>query len=874
MAFWFGSFGTSKAIWESGYIEEGQFISSYNSIELDLYETIENGVKSILPLDQTKTEKVSLYISQKNQNHLLADLPYSTKRWVDGLILDGGEFKKISVRHRGDNPNNWLHKKKSWRVKRKKNDLKDGTRVFNYHLPRDTALINTYLGYYIAEKMDIPVPRYKFVELYINDRYEGLYLELEHLDENFLRMNNTMPVNLYKGTPSRTDKPLNQDVDLFGNPYLWEKRAIYNPRSPDDYYDMSNLLNLVRESLNDPRKMDRLGEVANLKKWANFSAYETIMQSWHNYEKNNMYIISDPWIGEIYPIAYDTIFNDTKSRMFIDETVKMDNAAHALIESLSNNSRFLYQKYKILNEHIQNNIYDDISREANRIYALIRDSWKNDPSHSQFVLTNEFEKNLLFTKGMDNEVQRLIERIEYIEKELTSNLKLNDTPSWSQEQKMLKFVTHSRKPTTDIKICFDNKFKNENILTLTSLNGDQFNGLKDEEGCQNFDLIMNSNRTKPQGNRSRVTTFVANIGFNIDPTIFLFNLNTEQKIRSIKARYLGEESFIDAVNDITSNVNSRVLNNKPLKYSENNNLVTWEGDININGLVVLNEPIVIMPGTSIRLSKNSSIIFKNKVTSIGDKYNSIRFMRSDNEPWGVIALIGEKTNNSEIQYTEFSGGSGGSFGGYEFTGMFNIYSSQNISMRDVKFSHNSGYDDLIHVLYSSDISLTNSHLHDARSDAIDIDISDMQIADTTFYNSGNDAIDAMTSVVKITNTHISNAGDKGLSAGESSDVYVSNLIFQNNVIGIQSKDGTKVNVFDTKFIDNNIQLDAYRKNWRYGDGGKINVEESSFISEKNVISAKDKSSIFVSNSSFNHEIDHLKNRKVNIQNSLIFNNEL
>ena len=203
-----------------------------------------------------------------------------------------------------------------------------------------------------------------------------------------------------------------------------------------------------------------------------------------------------------------------------------------------------------------------------------------------------------------------------------------------------------------------------------------------------------------------------------------------------------------------------------------------------------------------------------------------------------------------------------------------IYSTQNISMRDVKFSHNSGYDDLIHVLYSSDISLTNSHVHDARSDAIDIDISDMQIADTTFYNSGNDAIDAMTSVVKITNTHISNAGDKGLSAGESSDVYVSNLVFQNNEIGIQSKDGTKVNVVGSKLIDNNIQLDAYRKNWRYGDGGKINVEESSFISKKNVISAKDKSSIFVSNSSFNHKIDHLKNKKVNIQNSLILNNQL
>ena len=181
--------------------------------------------------------------------------------------------------------------------------------------------------------------------------------------------------------------------------------------------------------------------------------------------------------------------------------------------------------------------------------------------------------------------------------------------------------------------------RTKNILTLTSPNEDQYHGLKDEEGCHNFDLIMNSNRTKPQGNRSRITTFVANIGFDIDPTIFLFNLNAEQKIKSIKARYLGEESFIDAVNDVTSNVNTRAINNKPLKHSENNNLVTWEGDISIDGLVVLNEPVVILPGTTIRLSKNSSIIFKNKVTSIGDKYNSIRFMRSDNDPWGVIALI-------------------------------------------------------------------------------------------------------------------------------------------------------------------------------------------------------------------------------------------
>ena len=59
------------------------------------------------------------------------------------------------------------------------------------------------MGYYIARKMNIPVPDFKFVELYINDIYEGIYLETQHIDENFLRKNNIMPVNIYKGTPSR-----------------------------------------------------------------------------------------------------------------------------------------------------------------------------------------------------------------------------------------------------------------------------------------------------------------------------------------------------------------------------------------------------------------------------------------------------------------------------------------------------------------------------------------------------------------------------------------------------------------------------------------------------------------------------------------------
>jgi len=59
--------------------------------------------------------------------------------------------------------------------------------------------------------------------------------------------------------------------------------------------------------------------------------------------------------------------------------------------------------------------------------------------------------------------------------------------------------------------------------------------------------------------------------------------------------------------------------------------------------------------------------------------------------------------------------------------MLSIYSSQDIKLSKVDVSNNSKYDDLIHILYSQGIELTNSNIFDARSDAIDIDISEMNI---------------------------------------------------------------------------------------------------------------------------------------------------
>ena len=77
-----------------------------------------------------------------------------------------------------------------------------------------------------------------------------------------------------------------------------------------------------------------------------------------------------------------------------------------------------------------------------------------------------------------------------------------------------------------------------------------------------------------------------------------------------------------------------------------------------------------------------------------------------------------------------------------------------------------------------------------------------------------------------------------------------NVTLSNALIGIQSKDGSVVRVRNSRFNNNQTQLDAYMKNWRYNDGGQIVVTGSSFVGDENIIKAAKRSSVTVNNSVF------------------------
>ena len=247
---------------------------------------------------------VHLYISERGQRKLLENTPISTKKWIRGhFLLDDGNLKKIQVRHRGDNSKNWMFEKKHWRIKTRKNETFDRKRYAEYW-PVD---FEKFFSGSIANRMGILSPKFKLVELFINDKSNGIFIETEKLNEGFLRRNNLMPVNLYKGEQILTEGIIGTESDLFNNYHIWKKLAYFNQLDKKDKSDLRDFLSLLRNAELNNFSFSELLRRTDVNIWSSFAAYQILTQNYHNDHSHNMRLAFDPWSGIVHPIMNDPV---------------------------------------------------------------------------------------------------------------------------------------------------------------------------------------------------------------------------------------------------------------------------------------------------------------------------------------------------------------------------------------------------------------------------------------------------------------------------------------------------------------------------------------------------------------------------------------
>ncbi|MEQ9308142.1 MAG: CotH kinase family protein [Balneolaceae bacterium] len=179
----------------------------------------------------------------------------------------------------------------------------------------DPTIMRAKLSWDIFEHIDVPAPRSNHVKLYINNEYFGLYLNVEHIDNEFVKVRfGSDAGNLYKSLYPADLSYISENPDDYKWSPDWADRRVYDLKTnnqEDDYSDLASLISFLENSSTQDfeNEFDDYFNVDGALRWM---AVDILTGNWDNYwyNQNNFYLYNNPATNrfEIIPYDYDNTF--------------------------------------------------------------------------------------------------------------------------------------------------------------------------------------------------------------------------------------------------------------------------------------------------------------------------------------------------------------------------------------------------------------------------------------------------------------------------------------------------------------------------------------------------------------------------------------
>lgn len=751
-------------------------------------------------------ESFHIMINKKDLDYLDSDLPLSgIDKYVDArLKINDEKSLKVKIRYRGGSAWNWRYDKKSIKIKFKDSDSYHMMKTINFSVLYSQDMFIEAITQKIADHVGALAPEVKIVKMYINGEYKGLYLYLDQIDESFLRKNKLMPGSIYDGDYSLKKEwssyiGTNGVAKLWYDSKIWEKKAARNAEQKKNREDIELLINAVNKY--DDINFYNFANTYLSDQYYSYLALDVLWGTHHHDYFHNHKIYFDPYKGKYTAISWDV-------RFWRSNSVK-DNSYYPLIERIGLNplleykrDKELYRLLQIVNiEYINNLMTKEKDKFMNPYLAdkerkkIAIDTklfpWKETFNPPQLVVANTDDINNVYNHYLNN----MEARLEYLYKMLEDITVKYTIEKNSQNTRIIYSVNGN----TPVKINYKNlilyparKIIDKNALNLDSAG---YGNTHLENTAQFYELSIPNKK--------------------FDESIFRRGINA----------ITGKKVLFEKVSKIDIHKTDSI---HPWKLPQ----PVYKTKI-LNGKIEVKETLVfdkyttvnIEPGTTFIMDANTSIYFYGKVIAQGTKEKPIKFLAKDpTKPWGLVAVQGKATTGSKFVYCEFENGSIDTKNLINYTSQFNIHDMDWFEVRHCKIGRNFVGDDAMHIAYAKGI-VDNCEFTDARSDGLDIDISDVKITNNIFYKSGNDGLDIMTTTMNASNNVFIDMGDKGISVGEWSEANITDSFFLRTLIGTEVKDKSKVLANNLIYVDSKEKaINLYNKNKRYDTGGFLEAE--------------------------------------------------
>ncbi|MFT4972414.1 MAG: spore coat protein H, partial [Saprospiraceae bacterium] len=172
----------------------------------------------------------------------------------------------------------------------------------------DPSIVRSKMGWDLARQMGIIATRANHVELYINEEYRGLYLNVEHIDEEFVQHRfGNKGGNLYKCIyPADLDYK-GANSALYKEEF-WGRRAyqLRTNETEDDYSDLAHFIDVLNNT-NEADFACELEQIFNVQDYLKAMAFDVLTANWDGplYNKNNFYLYHNQATNRFEYLPYD-----------------------------------------------------------------------------------------------------------------------------------------------------------------------------------------------------------------------------------------------------------------------------------------------------------------------------------------------------------------------------------------------------------------------------------------------------------------------------------------------------------------------------------------------------------------------------------------
>lgn len=172
----------------------------------------------------------------------------------------------------------------------------------------DPSLIRSKLVWDLMGTFKVPASRANHAEVYINNKYFGIYANIEPIDDEFVKSRfGSDSGNLYKCLYPANLGWLGNDPNLYKK--LEGTRRIYELRTNetiDDYTDLRDLIYTITQ-LSGATFQIEIQKKFNVDVFLKALAVEVVVGHWDNYwgNQNNYYLYKNPATGKFEYIPYD-----------------------------------------------------------------------------------------------------------------------------------------------------------------------------------------------------------------------------------------------------------------------------------------------------------------------------------------------------------------------------------------------------------------------------------------------------------------------------------------------------------------------------------------------------------------------------------------